>query len=53
MAMPGSENVVLKLPPESIVPESNAPVSEVTVCGAAPLFCQVTVVPTGAENTRG
>jgi hypothetical protein len=35
------------------VPERNTPVSELTVCGMAPLFVQQTVVPTGTVSMSG
>jgi hypothetical protein len=46
-------NVYENVSPCMSVPERNTPVSELTVCGMAPLFVQQTVVPTGTVSMSG
>jgi hypothetical protein len=46
-------NVSEYVAPEFKVPLSNDPLSAVTVCGIAPEFVHVTVVPTGIERAAG
>ena len=51
--MPGASNVNEKMSPGIIVPESNKPVLEVTVCGLCPVFVQQTVVPWATVSVCG
>ena len=50
---PGSVNGIRNSAPGAKLPESNAPVSEVTVCVKAPVFVQQTVLPGGISTVSG
>ena len=50
---PGLSKVYEKMPPCARSPDSNSPVSELTVCGVPSLFVQQTVVPAGTVSVSG
>ena len=51
--LPTLLKVCWKMSPCIRVPDRKAPVSELTVCGMAPLFVQQTVVPSGTVSVSG
>ena len=51
--VPASLNVNANVSPWAMSPESNIPVSEVTVCATTSWFVQQTVVPVGTDTSGG